>query len=1204
MNKGDFEGEKIQTYNHIEFNLNKTNNIGNNAILPTSYYSWSPLSQPFFVEKVEVFSDALLKLIDEIISNAVDIIVTPPSNLKFGKPGDLIKINLEGEKIIVYNNGPGFPLYKEESGIYSVQQALSGQYSSTNYNDKVERIQAGVNGQGSKLTNIYSRCFEVETVCFLQKKKYYQKFENNMTLIHTPVLTDYNGSPYTKISFTLDFDKCCLRAKFEESKNWGSNNINLLRELVFRRAAETQTYLSLFAQKRVYFNDELVNFNLTSFVAAHAKRFYDGEKEPGKIVSEMLKPKIESGIPKNFHVSVIFHDPIQESKKKFKSPGFKMINILNNVVLSENPNYINALLDKLETFLKNHQDFERVTFTTIKRKFPGKLFRNNITFITVGSYPKKYFDFKGQTKTNATFDQESLLEFYKQYDFGEIFLSKFWELYKENIKKLVKPVNKNQKVSPRLYESAQCLKSGKQAEAMFIGEGNTAVQILQVIAEHNSKLSREKYGFFSMQGVPMNAIKASTIYPQGALQSEALKENIGLQSLVQVLGLNYEKITVPRYKRIIITTDQDLIGIGKICSLIIAFFMLYFPHLIRERFIWRYRTPIVRYYKGNTCKAFYSEKDFDNWVALTFKGEKMDGEAKYYKGLGCNSAQEVKNMAKTFWNDLIEIVYDDEGEKLLYNLYGEDTEIRKQELLKGLRSGQYENDLVVKLSEHLNNESIAEQLDNIKRMTPHVIDGLLPCQRKVIAICRRLKGDLKVSGLSGKVTDKMNYGYGEASLQGTIKYMAQIFPGSNRLPLLLTVSDANGSQFYGRTKNPAARYCRVTTNSLVSLFYPLEDDDLLKPVFEEGKPYEPRNYIPILPRILLEDTKSIATGWNSRFIARKFEAIVAVTKNAIQNYPAVKCPDLMGCVDLYPGMSIKIINGKEYCLGSYTIQGNKIIITQLPLGLWGEKIVTSISASLIGSKKKETTKSNKKKKREKDYTKIVASVDNETGKTLRICINLLPGALKEIEAFTFFEKESKPRSLPEISAIEEYFGLYKIFSPNLNFYYKNGLKSYFNINNIFKDWFLARRKLYIKRLKKKNIRIKAEIALHKNTLRFIEEFGNEVDYKEEEKVNEILDEKKFMRFNTSKIFKPQRCSASELKDLIYKNGKFKYILNIKQSAYIPKNIQALRNKIKDLENELLEFSNNSWSHVWLKEIEEFEKKYQYAKSVGWDYNLI
>ena len=123
-------------------------------------------------------------------------------------------------------------------------------------------------------------------------------------------------------------------------------------------------------------------------------------------------------------------------------------------------------------------------------------------------------------------------------------------------------------------------------------------------------------------------------------------------------------------------------------------------------------------------------------------------------------------------------------------------------------------------------------------------------------------------------------------------------------------------------------------------------------------------------------------------------------------------------------------------------------------------------------------------------------------------------------------------------------------------------------------------------------------------LRFITEYGSQIDYKDEELANKMLDESGFVRFNKSKIFKSQRCSAKELKKLIYESGTFKYIYNIKQSAYTTKNIGALKEKILNLENDLLEQEKKTWTSTWIEELEEFEKKYQFGKSVDWNYNLI
>jgi DNA gyrase/topoisomerase IV subunit B len=227
MDKSTFNGEKLVTLDFINFNLKRTNNIGNNVLQQHTYWQYG---NGQFTKNEGMYSEALLKLIDEIISNAVDVFISPPKR-EFGEPGSILNITVaDSGEICVYNNGPGFPLYKDGE-IYSIQQALSSQYSGTNYDDNNEKILAGINGQGSKLTNIYSQYFIVETVCFAQKKKYTQRFENNMRTINPPVLEPYYGAPYTKITFLLDFNKACLLSKLCESTDWITQNTTIFNNI-------------------------------------------------------------------------------------------------------------------------------------------------------------------------------------------------------------------------------------------------------------------------------------------------------------------------------------------------------------------------------------------------------------------------------------------------------------------------------------------------------------------------------------------------------------------------------------------------------------------------------------------------------------------------------------------------------------------------------------------------------------------------------------------------------------------------------------------------------------------------------------------------------------------------------------------------------------------------------------------------------------
>jgi len=77
--------------------------------------------------------------------------------------------------------------------------------------------------------------------------------------------------------------------------------------------------------------------------------------------------------------------------------------------------------------------------------------------------------------------------------------------------------------------------------------------------------------------------------------------------------------------------------------------------------------------------------------------------------------------------------------------------------------------------------------DDNSRSIPSLIDGFKPSQRKILygAFLRGLdKDEVKVSQLSGFVSDKAAYHHGEMSLNGAIIGMAQNFVGSNNINVL------------------------------------------------------------------------------------------------------------------------------------------------------------------------------------------------------------------------------------------------------------------------------------------------------------------------------------------------------------------------------------------------------------------------------------
>ena len=130
----------------------------------------------------------LLKIFDEVIVNAIDHSMRLKADEAKGKE-DIkhvknIKVTIDKDsgRITIMNDGNGVDIKKHSSyGDLWIPELIFGELlTSTNYDKGEEKIWGGKNGYGSKLTNIFSKEFVVETVDHYTKKIYTQTFSNNM----------------------------------------------------------------------------------------------------------------------------------------------------------------------------------------------------------------------------------------------------------------------------------------------------------------------------------------------------------------------------------------------------------------------------------------------------------------------------------------------------------------------------------------------------------------------------------------------------------------------------------------------------------------------------------------------------------------------------------------------------------------------------------------------------------------------------------------------------------------------------------------------------------------------------------------------------------------------------------------------------------------------------------------------------------------
>ena len=164
---------------------------------------WIHEEQKFVSRELNI-SPALIKIIDEILVNAMDQ-STVDDTL------DRIDVTVKDGIIKVSNNGKGIPIVKhQKEGIWLPELIFGNLLTSSNYDDSEKRTTGGRNGYGAKLTNIYSKKFKITCKDPTNQLKYTQSWSNNMSKKTEPQISR-NMSGVTgglvEISFVPDWER-------------------------------------------------------------------------------------------------------------------------------------------------------------------------------------------------------------------------------------------------------------------------------------------------------------------------------------------------------------------------------------------------------------------------------------------------------------------------------------------------------------------------------------------------------------------------------------------------------------------------------------------------------------------------------------------------------------------------------------------------------------------------------------------------------------------------------------------------------------------------------------------------------------------------------------------------------------------------------------------------------------------------------------
>ncbi|KAG2389063.1 hypothetical protein C9374_014463 [Naegleria lovaniensis] len=700
---------------------------------------------------------------------------------------------------------------------------------------------------------------------------------------------------------------------------------------------------------------------------------------------------------------------------------------------------------------------------------------------------------------------------------------------------------------------------GKNSEkcTLILTEGDSAKALA---VSGLSVVGRDKYGVFPLKGVPLNVRDCKL---------EKVLKNEEISTLAKILGLKFDKdytkddLKTLRYGSIMIMADQDHDG-SHIKGLLINFIHKFWPGLLKiPGFLKEFITPIVKATNKKTKKSlsFFTIPEYTEWKeSLT---DTKSWTIKYYKGLGTSNSTEAKEYFSNMDTHQKKFKFDPECEKKINTAFSKDLTKERKDWLNNHQEGTYIDHTKKEIlySDFIDKELVLFSKEDCKRSIPSIVDGLKPGQRKILFSCfkRNLKSEIKVAQLAGYVSEQSSYHHGEQSLTSTIINMAQNFVGSNNINLLYP-SGMFGTRLQGGKDAASARYIFTRLSEITRYIFPKADDPILEYLDDDGQPIEPKFYVPIIPMILVNGTEGIGTAWRTKIDNYNPVDIVENLKRMINNeepkefYPWFKGFD--GTIETYASKKWQTKGIAE------KIDDNTIEIRELPIRVWTEVFKESLEEMMT-------------KERIDDFR------ENHTDITVSFTIKMTDSQMKKAEQEGFYE----------------YFKLYKKFATtNMVLFAEDGtLNEYDSVTDILKQFYPIRLKYYNKRKDYMLEKLRKELDMLSNKVRFITEVINGTIEMKRRKKEDLLKELKTKKYTAYP--KDKKISTGDVadEDENEEDGSendaltdgYNYLLSMPLWSLTAEKVKKLEKEKADKEQEVENLENTKVEDIWLRELDEF-----------------
>lgn len=1055
------------------------------------------------IKKEITWSPAFYKIFDETIVNVYDQTIRDNTLTR-------IDIKLDSKYIEISNNGIGIDVVLHSiHNIYIPELIFGNLMSSTNFSIEDKRITGGTNGLGAKLTNIFSKKFTIIIKDIKRKLIYTQTFKNNLSIIEKPEIVKDDNLKYGGVTVKY----------YPDFKRFEMKEIDKDHMILFKKRAYDLAGLT---GKNVYLNNKkIIIKSWKDYI-----QLYDNE-----LIYYNCNNQISNLINSNWEIGM-----------KLENDAYQ-VSFVNGIFTNRNGKHIDYIIERIYDELV--KKIKEITKRWIK---------NNFTIILKTSIVNPTFNSQTKEELMTSYGKMGVIcELSKRF-FNLIDIVKLKEMMQSTMNDTFKKTDgiKKSKIKgiPKL-EDANYAGTKKSTECTLILTEGDSAKAMAISGMSSIKNGRDYFGVFPLKGKLMNVRDESINKINSNEEIINIKKILGLKS-----GIDYtkENIELLRYGSIMLMMDADEDG-SHIKALVINFFSELYPSLLDIKdFLKIMVTPVVKITNNKTHKiqSFLSLSEYNKWKKSS--NFMSDYTIKYYKGLGTSTSKEaseyfsdlnghtyfIMNKSSEKKNPSLELAFSKnfipERKKWL-------EKYDPSKILVFQPQGSVDIKDIIDLElKHFSHYSLA-------RAIPGLMDGFKPSQRKIFFGClkRNLYSELKVAQLGSYVAEVSSYHHGEKSLSDAIVKMAQDFVGSNNINLLLPIGQF-GTRLSGGKDSSSPRYIFTQLNDLVKYIFKTEDLGILEYNNDDGVSIEPKSYYPIIPTILVNGAEGMGTGYSTFIPSYNPIDIINILKKKLEGKKINN--SLIPYYNGFKGRILKLNDNSYISKGIYTLEGNKLIIEELPIRTWTSSYKEYLEDIIYND-------SNKKN--------IFTSFKNLSSEK-EIRFELKINDMKTLNSMLI--KESKI----SINELEDYLKLYSyINESNMTLYFNNEIKQYNSPIEILNDYYKTRIELYEKRRMLLLDLLKIDLNIQNNLLKWLKL---------------ILDGKIDLR----------KMTIDDLKNYLNKNkfeknnNSYGYLLNLSIREMSKDSYERLINKIKQIQKQIEQLNKTNKREMWLNDLDLLEKK--------------